>query len=221
MKGARSFDASMSSQKNYPIATSTVVKQGQLVKLVGGLVVLAVAAETSAILGVAAENHTGTADTFNIRNNGTEILVLDAPSTVYEAPAPRVTATSGSTTTMAATGMGTFADDDFNGGFMKLVSKVSTSTNTDSVGTVYPITDFTASTDLFTTTKTAGGAHTAGDVFEIYPPNGFGKGNLDSTISKIVLSATASLPIRSYGEDIDRGLTYHIPSLHINGSKQA
>ena len=221
MRVARSFDASMSSQKDYPIAVSTDIKQGQLVKLTGGLVVLAVVGETSAILGVAEENHTGTADTFNPRNNGTVIRVSDAPSTVFEAPAPRVTATGGSTTTMAATGIAALADDDFNGGFFKLVSKVAASTNTDSVGTVYPITDYTAATKLFTTTKTAGGAHTAGDIYEIYPPNGFGKGNLDAGISKLVLTATAALPIRSYGEDIERGVTYHIPSLHINASKQA
>lgn len=221
MRVARSFDASMSSQKDYPIAVATDIKEGQLVKLVGGLAVPCVVGETAAILGVSCENHTGTADTFNPRNNGTVIRVSDAPSTVFEAPAPRVTATSGSTTTMAATGIAALADDDFNGGFFKLVSKVAASTNTDSIGTVYPITDYTAATKLFTTTKTAGGAHTAGDIYEIYPPNGFGKGNLDAGISKLVLTATAALPIRSYGEDIERGVTYHIPSLHINASKQA
>ena len=221
MRVARSFDSSMSSTKDYNIATNTDIKQGQLVKLVGGLVVACAVGETGAFLGVAEENHTGTVDTFNPRNNGTVIRVSDAPTTVFEAPAPRVTATSGSTTTMAATGVASMADDDFNGGFMKLVSKVAASTNTDSIGTVYPITDYTNSSKTFTTTKTAGGAITAGDVFEIYPPNGFGKGNLDSGISKLVLTATAALPFRSYGEDIERGLTYHIPSLHINGSKQS
>jgi hypothetical protein len=221
MRVSRSFDASMSSQKDYNIAAATDIKQGQLVKLVGGLVVPVVVGETAAILGVAEENHTGTQDTFNVRNNGTSIRVSDSPQTVFEAPAPRVTATSGSTTTMAATAIVALADDDFNGGFFKLVSKVAASTNTDSIGTVYPITDYTAATKLFTTTKTAGGTHTAGDVFEIYPPTGFGKGNFDATLSKLVLTATAALPIRSYGEDIERGVTYHIPSLHVNGSKQS
>lgn len=221
MRVSRSFDASMSSQKDYPIAAATDIKLGQVVKLSGGLVVAAAAGETGAILGVALENHTGVADTFNPRNNGTVISVADAASTVFEAPAPRVTATSGSTTTMAATGVASMADDDFNGGFMKLVSKVVASTNTDPVGTVYPITDYTNSSKTFTTTKTAGGAITAGDVFEIYPPNGFGKGNFDSNISKLILTATAALPVRSYGEDIERGVTYHIPSLHQNGSKQS
>lgn len=221
MRVSRAFDASMSSQKDYPIAAATDIKEGQVVKLTGGLVVLALAAETGAIIGISAENHTGVADAFNPRNNGTVIRIIDSPYTVLESPAPRVTATSGSTTTMAATGMGTFADDDFNGGFMKLVSKGASSANTDSIGTIYPITDFTAATDLFTTTKTAGGAHTAGDIFEIYPPNGFQKGNFDSGISKLVLSATAALPVRSYGEDMDRGLTYHVAALHANASKQS
>lgn len=221
MRLARSFDASMSSVKEYPIASNTVIAEGQLVKLTEGKVVVALVGETGAILGVAYESHSGTADTLNTRSNGTVIKVYDAPSSIYEAPAPRVTATSGSTTTLVATGIATFADDDFNGGFMKLVSKATASTNTDAVGTVYPITDFVASTKTFTTTKTAGGAVTAGDVFEIYPPNGFAKGNLDAGISKLVLTATAALPIRSYGEDINRGVTFHIPALQSNANKQS
>lgn len=219
MRVSRAFDASMSSEKDYPIAAATAIKEGQVVKLSGGLVVLAAAGETGAILGVAKENHTGVADAFNVRNNGTVIRVLDSPATVFEAPAPRVTATSGTTNTMAATGVASMADDDFNGGYMKLVSKGASSTNTDPVGTIYPITDYTNSSRTFTTTKTAGGAHTAGDIFEIYPPNGFQKGNLDSGISKLILSATAALPFKSYGEDMDRGMTYHVAALHANANK--
>jgi hypothetical protein len=221
MKVSRAFDASMSSSKDYPIAAATNIQEGQLVKLSGGLVVGAVVAETGAILGVAAESHTGTTDAFNARNNGTVIRIYDSPVTVMEGPAPRATATSGTTTTLVATGIATFADDDFNGGFMKLVSKAAASANTDSLGTIYPITDFTASSKTFTTTKTAGGAITAGDVFEIYPPNGFAKGNLDAGISKLVITATAALAIKSYGEDMDRGVTYHVAALHQNGNKQS
>ena len=221
MRVSRAFDASMSSEKDYPIAAATDIREGQVVKLSGGLVVLAAAGETGAILGVAKENHTGTADAFNPRNNGTLIRVLDGPMTVYEAPAPRVTATSGSTTTMAATGVASMADDDFNGGYMKLVSKGASSANTDPVGTVYPITDYTNTGRVFTTTKTAGGAHTAGDIFEIYPPNGFQKGNFDSGISKLILSTSAALAVKSYGEDLDRGVTFHVAALHQNANKQS
>jgi len=219
MRVVRSFDASMSSQKDYNIATTTDVKQGQLVKLVGGLVVPCAVGETTAILGICEENHTGTVDTFNVRNNGTSIRVSDSPTTVFEAPAPIATATSGSATTMAATGLAAFADNDFAGGFIKLVSKTVASANTDPIGKVYAVTASTAATKLFTVAS--GGTHTAGDIYEIYPPTGFSKGNLDATIGKLVLTATAALPIRSYGEDTNRGVTYHIPSLHINGSKQS
>ncbi len=205
--------------REYDIASATAVAEGQFVKLSSGKVVLAAVGETGAILGIAAENHPGTADAFNLRANGTKIKVWDSPAAAYETVAPRATATSGSTTTMAATGLATFADSDFVGGYFKLVSKGASSANTDPVGTVYPITGFTASTKLFTTTKTAGGAHTAGDVFEIYPPIGFAKGNLDSGIGKYDLTATASLSVRTAATDPAKGTVTLEATLHAHGNK--
>jgi len=219
MKISRSFDASMSSEKSYQIPATTDIEEGQVVKLAAGKVVLAVVGETAAILGVAKENHTGVQDAFNVRNNGLAISVLDGPSTIFEAAAPQATATSGSATTMAATGLAVFADDDFNGGYIKLITKAAASANTDALGTVYPITDFTAATKLFTVAT--GATHTAGDVYEIYAPVGFQKGNLDATISKVVLTTNADIPFRAYGEDLDRGVQYYTAALHLNANKQA
>lgn len=213
--------AQVGAQKEYDIATGTVVAEGQFVKLTAGKVVLAVVGETSAILGLAAESHSGAADALNVRSNGLKIKVNDSPSAVYETVAPRATATSGSTTTMAATGLAAFADSDFVGGYIKLVSKVAASTNTDPIGTVYPVTGSTAATKLFTFTKTAGGAVTAGDVFEIYPPIGFAKGNLDAGISKYDLTATASISLRTSGFDTDRGVVYMMANLHQSANKLA
>lgn len=204
----------------YPIATDTAVKEGQVVKLTEGKVVLAVAAETSPILGVAKENHSGAADTLNQRSNGLEILVSDSPTAVYESPAPRITATGGTTTTIVASALATFADDDFNGGYAKLVTKGASSANTDPVGKVYPITDFVASTKTMTI-DTAGGAVTANDVFEIYPPIGFAKGNFDSGIAKLVLTATAALPVKVVDYNTDKGMVYHMAALHEFGNKKA
>lgn len=219
MRITRSMDASISSEADYNIAAATDIKEGQIVKLTGGLVVLATAGETGAILGVAKENHTGVTDAFNVRNNGRKIRIFDSPTSVFEAPAPRATATSGSATTMAATGLATFADDDFNGGYLKLVSKTATSTNTDPIGKLYEITDFTASTKLFTVAS--GQTHNVGDVYEIYAPVGFLKGNLDSTISKLVLTTNANTPFKVYGQDFDLGLQYYVAALHVNANKQS
>lgn len=219
MRVNRSFDASMSSQNDYQIAAATDVEQGQVVKLSAGKVVLASAGETAAILGIAEENHTGVTDAFNVRNNGTKIRVLDSPSTIFEASAPQATCTSGSATTMAATGLAVFVDDDFNGGYIKLVEKGDTSSNTDALGTVYPVTDYTAATKLFTVAS--GATHTAGDVYEIYAPVGFQKGNLSATIDSVVLTTNAAIPFKIYGQDFERGLSYYIAALHLNANKQA
>jgi len=208
--------------KEYNIVTATAVAIGQVVKLTAGKVVLAVVGETSPILGIAIESHPGTADTLNIRGNGLKIKVYDSPTQVFEGVAPQVTATSGTTTTLVdSTLNGVFVDADFVGGDMKLISKVAGSTNTDPLGTVYPITGSTAATGTFTTTQTAGGAITAGDVFAIFPPTGFQKGNLDAGISKLVLTATATLPIRVSSYDTERNVIFHDVALHEHGNKKA
>ena len=204
--------------RDYPIATTTAIVEGTFVKLSAGLVVQPLVGETGAILGIAAENHSGVADMLNVRSNGTKIRVFDSPSLVHRTTAPQATATGGSTTTMAASALASFADDDFNGGVLKLISKVAASTNTDPIGTEYPITDFTASSKTFTFAS-AGGAITAGDVFAIFPPVGFAKGNLDSAFGKYDLTATASLAIKTVGMDIKRNVVYTEATLHANGNK--
>lgn len=217
--------AQNTAKKDYDIASSTVIYEGQVVALSAGKVVLAAVGQTSAILGVAAENHTGVADPFFASNghasNGTRISVYDGPTQIFEAVAPQVTATSGTTATLVATGIATFADSDFVGGYMKLISKAVASTNTDSLGTVYPITGFTATSKTFTTTQTAGGAITSGDVFAIFPPIGFQKGNLDSNISKYDLTATAALALKTADFDVNRNVVYMQAALHQNSNKQA
>lgn len=208
--------------KEYDIDAATAVSIGQVVKLSAGKVVLAAVGETSPILGTAVESHPGTADTLNTRSNGTRIKVYDSPTQVFEGVAPQVTATNGTTTTLVAGAIaGVFADSDFVGGKMKLISKAVASTNTDPLGTVYPITGSTAVSGTFTTTQAAGGAITAGDVFAIFPPVGFQKGNLDAGISKLVLTATAALPIRVSSFDTDKNVIFHDAALHEHGNKKA
>lgn len=218
-----SFDATGSqvqAQRDYQIATGTAIAQDQIVKLTGGKVVLAVAGETSPILGTAAESHTGVADTLNNRSAGLVIRVNDSPTQVFEYAAPQATATGGSTTTFVASTVAGFADSDFVGGYLKLISKSASSTNVDSIGTIYPITGSTAATGTFTI-ATITGAFTAGDVCAIFPPIGFQKGNLDSGISKLVLTASAALPIRVTGQDLNRNMVFADVALHEHGNKKA
>ena len=218
-----SFDATGSqvqAQRDYQIATGTAIAQDQIVKLTGGKVVLAVAGETSPILGTAAESHTGVADTLNNRSAGLVIRVNDSPTQVFEYAAPQAKATGGSTTTFVASTVAGFADSDFVGGYLKLISKGASSTNVDSIGTIYPITGSTAATGTFTI-ATITGAFTAGDVCAIFPPVGFQKGNLDSGISKLVLTASATLPIRVAGQDLSRNVVFADVALHEHGNKKA
>lgn len=187
------------SAREYKVAPDADIKEGSLVKLSGGMVVAAAAAETGALLGVAAENHSGSADALDPRADGDRLLVVDDPAAVYQCAAPCVTATGGTATTLVATGIAVFADDDFNGGSVKLVSKAAGSANTDAVGTVRAITDFAASDKTFT--LPSGGAPSAGDVYAVFPPVGFAKGSLNAGRDGVVLSATASLPLRVIGAD--------------------
>lgn len=194
------------SARAYDIAYNTAISQGQLVKLSGGKVVSAVAAETGALLGVAAENHSGTADALDPRANGTTIQIIDDPAAVYRCKAPEITASGGSATTLVFTAGQYFAADDFNGGYVKLIAKADGSTNTDNVGTVRAISDYavTASTSG-TFTLPSGGAPCAGDVYAVFPPVGFAKGNLNSAKTGLVLSASANLPLRVIGADTADG----------------
>lgn len=196
------------SAREYDIAHDTAISAGQCVKLSGGKVVSAAADETGALLGVAAENHSGTADALDARSNGTKIFVIDDPATVFQCPAPRVTAAAGgSSTTLVVTELKAFSADDFNGGCVKLVSKVTGSTNTDEIGTVRAITDFATTgspASSGTLTLAEGGTACVGDVYELFPPIGFAKGNLNGAKDALTLSASASLPLRVIGADAGR-----------------
>lgn len=202
--------------REYPVGETTEIDRGQVVKLSGGKVVAAAAGETGAILGVAAESHTGAEDALNGRSNGRIIGVWDSPDTVFQCPAPTITITGGTATTLVATGIATFADDDFNGGFTVLISKAASSTNTDETGTVREITDFTAETKTFTVPS--GGTAYAGDVYAIIPPVGFAKGNFDAEGKKLVLTAAAALPVKVIGGDTQNAALRVMAKKHANAN---
>lgn len=193
----------------YPIAYNTAISAGQVVKLSAGLVVSAVAAETGAILGIAAENHPGTADALNQRANGTEILVYDNPELIFECPAPVIAAASGSASTIVpADGDvdSTSADDSFNNSVLLLVSKAAASTNTDPVGKKITVTDYAKSGTVMS--KASGGTPSAGDKYEVYPALGAAVGGIASLratyIDKLVVSTKGATKIKCVGHDFER-----------------
>ena len=213
-------------RSEYDIAEATAITTGAIVKITAGLVVLAAADEATAILGIAAEPH-GTADALNQRARGTKLAVFDSPMSVYGAKATVITATGGTSTTVISTsglvaesGTDTFVDDDFNGGFLKLVEKAAASTNTDPIGTVYKIDDFDAGDRTFTI-PTAGGNVTAGDKFAVFPPFGFVKGNLNAARTGIVYTAVAALPLQVVGHNIKDDTVEIAPVLHLLGNKKS
>ncbi len=201
--------------RSYPIDPATAVTSGQVVKLSGGKVALADAAETGAILGVAGEDHSGQSDVLNPRSNGESLLVCDSPGLIFECHAPEITAASGSATTIVpASGdvAAAVADDGYNGSVLVLRRKASGSGNTDPIGKRITVTDYTASGTVIT--KASGGAPSAGDVYEMYPAVGSAVGGLDSDRQKLLVSATGATSIRVVGHDYDRHMLRCMAALH-------
>ena len=203
------------SAREYDIACETVIAEGQLVKLSEGLVVAADTNEAGAILGIAAENHSGKADAIDPRADGKKIFVIDDPSVVMQCKAPEVTADSGTETTLQAEGLSIFADDDFNGGYVKLVHKAEDSENTDVPGQTRRVTDFASG--VLTLEK--GGTPSAGDVYALFPPIGFAKGALGAEGASLALTGTAELPVMVMGRDLGLGKINLIAKKHLFAAK--
>lgn len=192
------------SAREYDVASPTELVKGQVVKLFNGTVVSPTSSEDGAVLGVAAENHSGIPDPLDPRANGTKILVIDDPEAVFQCAVPEVAAVAGSTTTLEVAELKSFAEDDFNGGYVKLVKKAEDSTNTDEIGTLRRIVDFAP--DAAPSTKgiltiERGGAPCAGDVYALFPPLGFSKGKLNNTRTDLVLVGGNNLSLKVVGHD--------------------
>lgn len=195
--------------RNYPIDAATVIDAGAVVKLSGGKVVLAAAAETGGILGIAAEFHSGTEDALNLRANGKWIRVCDNPTLILECAAPTIKAASGSATTIVpATGDvdASAADDAFNNAVLVLKEKAANSGNTDALGTQIVVTDYAKTGTVMT--KASGGVPGAGDVYQVYPVIGAAIGGVASLGDKrlgITLKTVGATKLRCIGHDYERG----------------
>lgn len=204
----------------FPIATGTAILVGSEVKMASGLIVLATLTETGATIGVAAEPHTGVADTLNPRANGLVIKVYCSPTAVFGAkPNCLLTATSGSGTTFAATALSNgYADHDWIGATLILKTKVTASTLTDPIGTVYKVTDSTAATSLFT--GVFPGNVSAGDIMLLLPPILLAKGNFKATtIDNLDYLVATGTQIRVVDVDVPQEMVYFISPLHQLGNK--
>lgn len=195
--------------RNYPIDATTEIQAGAVVKLSAGKVVLAAAAETGAILGIAAEFHSGKEDALNLRANGEWIRVCDNPTLIFECAAPMIKAASGSATTIVpATGDvdASAADDAFNNAVLVLRRKAAASTNTDALGTQIVVTDYAKTGTVMT--KASGGVPGAGDVYQVYPVIGAAIGGVASLGDKrlgITLKTVGATKLRCIGHDYERG----------------
>lgn len=193
----------LSSAREYDIAANTDVTAGMVVKIVDGLVVAVSVAETGAILGYAAENHGGADDALNQRANGTRILVQDSPAAVAESHAPTLTASGGTTTTVTVDAMAAFAANAFKGGYLKGPD-----------GGVRLISASAVASGVLTLTVAAGAAPVSGDKHVLFPPFGFNGGNLDAGKTKLVLTATAALPVQVIGRDEGRNMIWTAATKH-------
>lgn len=194
--------------RNYPIDAATAIDVGAVVKIAAGKVTLAAAKETGAILGIAAEFHSGTEDALNLRANGTEIKVCDNPTLIFECAVPTIKAASGSATTIVpAEGAvdAAAADDAFNSAVLVLREKAASSANTDALGTQIVVTDYTKTGTVMT--KASGGTPSAGDVYEVYPVIGAAIGSIASLNDKrtgLTLAAAGATKLRCVGHDYAR-----------------
>lgn len=183
--------AVLQSEREYDIASNTNVTVGALVKLEKGLVVPVVSAETGAVLGITAEAHTGTEDALNPRNNGTKIIVRDAPGAVLACPAPVVDAISGSGATTvkftATTGAGANA---FDGGYIK-----------DKTGAIRRITTGSESGGTVTLTVESGDTVAVGDKIVVYPPVGCDKLAVGDDGTNMVITKSGATSIKVVGRD--------------------
>ena len=192
------------SGREYDVAPDTKLADGQVVKLADGLVVAAAAGETGAILGYAAEDHSGVEEALNIRANGRRIVVQDAPAAVCESPAPVVNASGGTDATITVDGAPAFAANAFQGGFVK-----------NAAGRVRAITASAVAEKVLTLTVESGETPAAGDVYTVFPPVGFAGGNLDAGGRRLVLTATAALPLMVMGRDEDNNMIWTVATKHV------
>lgn len=212
--------------REFDIASATAIELGEVVVMdlaTGYVTAIGNADQDDPYLGVAAEAHTGVADTLNPRANGTKIKVFCSPTAVFKCkPAVISTADSGTATNWVdgelVAGAG-FADDSFTGGYLKLTEKAAASTLTIPVGWTGRIKDFTvaAGTVIMETGYLTGNA-SAGDKALIFPPVGSFGWDLNSDGTNLDIKAKGGESLQIVDVDTDLEYVYFKFRLHQFGN---
>lgn len=195
-------------EKDFYIATGTVIEKGEVVKLVENAVVaVGDTDQDDPYLGVAAEDHDGVTAG---RQVGTTIRVFCSPSAVfYCKPNILSTADSGNTTTWVDGELSAIANDAYNGGYLKVKSAAAL---TNAINKAIRITDFVTSTGTFTGVFTGG--VTAGDTALILPPPGSFGWDLNSDGTNLDTKAAGGESIQIVDVDTDLEFVYIKFRLH-------
>lgn len=156
--------------KEFEVATDCDLKKGTVLTLSEGAARVATDSATE-ILGVLAEDYKVKCDEFNHRNGKGQVRVIVSPGAIYRESALTVTlAEAGDESSITVNGYTMpSVQNAFLGGYVKLISKGASSTNTDDVGSLRKIT----ASNGTTLTLEEGGRACIGDVYAILPPASF------------------------------------------------
>lgn len=156
--------------KEYEIDPKTVIEKGDIIYQSASGVINN--EQIGAAMGIAHETHTATEDPLNPRNNGNRLMINITQGGVYQAEAPRATATKTCTSTTFVCNSQQ-AHDYLQNARLVLVKKAENSENTDSVGDVRVVKSISMESGSATFTLTEGGVPYTGDEYAILPDYGF------------------------------------------------
>ena len=155
--------------REFETESNTDIAKGTALSVSDGKV--KVAADGEVILGICASDYHAEKDELIPESGNGRIRVIISGDAIYKIPLFRTTlAGAGTKTSLTVSGLSLpTAAGALKGGYVKLVSKTETSTNTDHVGVARKITASSGAS----LTLSEGGAPCAGDVYAIIPPVGF------------------------------------------------
>ncbi len=174
--------------REYEIDTAADLGKGTVVTISGGKAKKA--SEGDVILGILAEDYKAEKNELDHRAGKGYVKVIVSPGMLCTVKTSEFEVeTVGTANTVNVGGMTMpSATNAFVGGFVKLVAKLESSANTDSVGTLRRI---TASSGSKLTVEN-GGVAQIGDRYAIIPPAGFTYLTLSDDSKSVVFAASAS-----------------------------
>lgn len=189
--------------KEFEVQTDCDLKKGTVLVLSEGKATVATDSATE-ILGVLAEDYKVESDEFNYRNGSGLVRVIVSPGAIYREDAIEAPLTeAGTDTSITISGLTMpSAQNAFRGGYVKLVSKDASSTNSDEVGSTRKI---TASSGNVLTLEN-GGKACIGDVYAILPPASFSHLALCDGATGYTFAAEANSTVRLTRCDKDLGI---------------